>query len=179
MNGSCIVAYDKSKRKWLCTSPSGQIATFPPGKEGRRGAELLSIKITIPQVSKYLEHLETTGFDKKSLRRAFDGALLLTSHLVVEPNHKRHSDNPKVVAEIIKENSEETYVIMKNLDKYSLYYCSCTDYYKNMATFRTTPTKFLDQLESPYIKGVGIVCKHIWAYHFGFLTNTISQEAKS
>lgn len=178
MNGSCIVAYDRSKRKWTCTSPEGHVATFPPGKEGKRGAELLSIKIANPQVARYLEHLEITGFDKNSLRRAFDGALILISHLVVQPSSKKYGNNPKVVAEIIKNDSEETYMIMKNFDKYSLYYCSCTDYFNSMGNFKMTPEKYLDQLESPYIKGVGIVCKHIWAYHFGLLTNTLSKEVR-
>lgn len=167
MNGSCTVQYDKSKRKWLCVSPNGDLAVFPPGKDGKQAAQELKISHDLPQVSKYLKHLTTTGFDPKSLRRAFAGALILASHHVVQPNQKLYANDPQVVAEITKGDPEKpTYVIRKGVDKYSLYHCNCTDYFNNMGNLKMTPERFLESLESPYIKGVGIVCKHIWAYHF-------------
>ncbi len=179
MNGSCIVEYDKSKRKWLCVSPNGDLAVFPPGKEGKHAAYLLKINHDLPRVGKHLDHLEKTGFDPKSLRRAFSGALILASHHVVQPSQKLYANDPQVVAEITKGDPEKpTYVIRKGMDKYSLYACNCNDYYNNMGILRTTPERFLDSLESPYIEGVGIVCKHVWAYHFGFMTNNLSKEVR-
>ena len=123
MNGSCTVLYDKSKRKWLCVAPNGDLDVFPAGKDGKHAALKLKIETDLPQVSRYIDHLEKTGFDPKSVRRAFAGALILASHHVVQPSQKLYADSPSVVAEITKEDPEKpTYVIHKGISKYSLYH---------------------------------------------------------
>ena len=51
---TCMVLYDKSKRKWLCVAPNGDCAAFPAGKEGQAAAERLAIFNYSEKVDEYL-----------------------------------------------------------------------------------------------------------------------------
>ncbi len=178
MNGSCMVAYDKSKRKWLCVSPNGDFAVFPAGKEGQASAKRLAISHFSKEVDKYLSHLETTHFNEHSLRRAIAGAFILASKYVIEPSPEILKTHPDTLAEIIKKDSDTKYYISKG-DKHFLYRCNCTDFYKGDQSFKVAPYRYdLDPMGAPHIQGVGVVCKHIWAYYFGSLTGTISKRRK-
>ena len=177
MNGSCIVQYDRSKRKWLCVSPNGDCAAFPAGKEGKASAKELAIKYYSERVGKYLDHLKTTKFNEHSLRRAFAGAFILASQCVIEPSPEMLKIHPHTLAEIIKKDSDTKYYISKG-DKYFLYRCNCNDFYKADESFKIGPYRYdLDPMGAPHIQGVGLICKHIWAYHFGSLTGTIKKRS--
>lgn len=176
MNGPCIVEYDKSKRKWLCISPNGDLAAFPAGKEGKTAAERLVIQYHSAKLNEYIRHLETIQFNEHSLRRAIAGALILSYQNVIEPGPALLKNHPHALAEIIKQNSDTRYYIFKG-DQYSLYRCNCTDFSKADEGFRIEPYRYdLKPFGAPHIQGVGLICKHIWAYHFGSLTGTINKR---
>jgi hypothetical protein len=176
MNGSCIVEYDRSKRKWLCISPNGDCAAFDAGKEGKAKAQELAIRYYSEKVAKYLDHLKATHFNKHSLRRAKAGALILASQCVIKPSPHMLEIHPNTLAEIIKKGSDTKYYISKG-DKHFLYRCNCQDFYSGDESFKMGPYRYdLDPMGAPHIQGVGVVCKHIWAYHFGSLTGMISKR---
>jgi len=176
MNGSCIVEYDNSKRKWLCVSPDGNLAVFPAGKVGRAAAERLAIQHYSNTVNEYLLHLEATQFNEYSLRRAIAGALILSLGCVIEPSPEMLVIHPGTLAEIVKKDSDSKYYITKG-DKYSLYRCNCADFYKGDQSFKIGPYRYdLAPMGAPHIQGIGLICKHIWAYHLGSLTGTINKR---
>lgn len=179
MNGSCIVEYDKSKRKWLCISPNGDLAAFPAGKEGQAAAERLVIKYHSSKLNEYIIHLETIQFEEHSLCRAIAGALILAFQNVIEPSPEVLKIHPHTLAQIIKKDSDTKYLITKG-DKYSLYRCNCEDFYKGDQGFKIGPYRYdLKPFGAPHIQGIGLICKHIWAYHFGSLTGTINKRRDS
>ena len=176
MNGSCIVEYDRSKRKWLCVSPDGKLAAFPAGDVGRAAAERLAIQYYSTKVNEYLLHLEATQLKEHSLRRAIAGALILSFSRIIEPSPEILKIHPNTLAEVDREDSDTNYFITKG-DKYSLYRCNCADFYKGDQSFKIGPYRYdLDPMGAPHIQGVGLICKHIWAYHFGSLTGTINKR---
>ena len=176
MNGTCIVHYDRSKRKWLCISPNGDFAEFPPGKEGQQAAKELMVRYQLPVVSNYLNNLKNTEHAEHSYSRAFKGALLVAGNHVVKPHDELLKIHPKALAKVYKENSDKYYLITPGRKHY-LYKCNCEDFWKGDIGFKMGPYRYdLKPIGAPHIKDIGLICKHLWAYHFALLTENIQEK---
>lgn len=164
-----IVAYDRSARKWIYHSSNGEIHEFPSGPAGKLEANLMRLNDESPKVADMLIHLETTNTEPGSLRRAFDGAMILVNDLILQP---ADYDPDITLARIASKSTPVEYEIWLHEEPQFLYGCTCPDWHRGYDLWlipEINPSMQELPQGAPRIPGVGFMCKHTWAYHFSML----------
>lgn len=161
-NVSGIVSYNKSKRKWTFEPPKGPIHEFPAGNEGKTKANTLKIRFNSPKVANLLQNLLDKPVNHHLKRRAMDGSMILIDAELLIP---ADDDPTQVLARAASKHRTVEYIVTNG--DYSLYQCTCADWYKG-SQLVTLPALSPDRPNTgaPYLENVGIMCKHVWAYHF-------------
>jgi len=163
------ISYDTSKRKWNYEPIDGEIQEYDAGAIGKNLAVQAKIKNESSEIYSMLRYLSAHTNDPDIERRAIDGATLSIDQLVIQ---KAENDHESIFARVANPDKTIEYIISPGPAR-SIYRCSCPDY-ENGVSQDSLPIGDPNRPHrgAPYVINGGIMCKHIWAYHFSKMTKT-------